>query len=87
MTGAPKNYVIRRAVSALLDIFERATGVLPSLTYSSHHTKTAYGGDFYPFAVASLTPIHLIPPKQLGSAILAGYKEWRDRNNYKPAQK
>jgi hypothetical protein len=74
--GAPKNHVIRMAVSGLLDIFEEATGIAPTV-YSSEHSKDGYAGNFYQFAVACLAPARIVPRKQLGSAILAAYREER----------
>ena len=71
----------RRAVSELLSIFRLATGIRPKL-YSSEHSETGYAGNFYKFAVAVLAPVRLVPAKQLGSAILAAYKEWLRAESY-----
>jgi hypothetical protein len=73
--GAPKNHAMRLIVMGLLEIFERVTGVKPTV-YASQHTKDGYAGTFYPFAVACLAAMGLVPRKQLGSAIRAVYKEW-----------
>ena len=77
-TGAPKDYKVRGVVNELLSIFEAATGIRPKV-YATHHTDDGYAGNFYKFAVACLAPIHLVPPKQLGSAIHVAYKEWNRR--------
>ena len=84
--GAPKNVVMRRAVSTLLRIFEMATGIPPKV-YASHHHDAGYAGNFYPFAVACLGPVRLVPAKTLGSNILAAYKEWRRAEGHLATQK
>lgn len=75
-TGTPKNYVMRWAVRELLHIFEAATGIPPTVSATSH-TNAGYAGKFYPFAVACLAPMRLVPAKTLGSNILTAYREWR----------
>jgi len=69
-TGAPKNHVTRLAVNALMDIFEKATGIEPKVNYN-YHTKTEdpYDGTFYKFAVACLAPVFPDTAYQLGSPI------------------
>lgn len=86
--GAPKNRVMHLAVSALLEKFEKATGIRPKL-YATAHNKDGYDGNFYKFAVACLAPMRLIPAKSLGSAILAEYKEWKrvEKENRNPTSK
>jgi hypothetical protein len=74
-TGKPKDYARRQAVRNLLNIFWQETGVRPKV-YTSQHNEEEYAGNFYPFAVAALTPV-FPTKKKLGSIILAAYKEWR----------
>jgi hypothetical protein len=73
-TGKPKDYARRQAVRNLLNIFWQETGDQP-IVYFSDHNKERYAGNFYPFAIAALTPV--FPKKKLGSIILAAYKEFR----------
>lgn len=84
--GAPKNRAIRLAVWKLLEIFERETGVRPTVqakqkskvedASTEEYAKVIYTGTFLPFAVACLSPANLVPPQSLNSAILAAYTEW-----------
>lgn len=84
--GAPKNRAIRLAVWKLLEIFERETGVRPTVQVkqaskvedasTEEYAKVIYTGTFLPFAVACLSPANLVPPQSLNSAILAAYTEW-----------
>jgi hypothetical protein len=81
--GAPKNYALRLIVSELLEIFERATGIKPTVYASAYQTNkkncdntkvnVEYHGTFFPFAIACLTPA--FPAQELGSTILTAYKE------------
>jgi hypothetical protein len=71
-----KDQYMQRAIYALLVIFEQATG-LPARAYFSDHHDAGYGGNFYPFAIAALTPV--FPgkkPETLSSAIHAFCKAW-----------
>jgi hypothetical protein len=70
--GAPKNHAMHLIVTDLLAIFEQATGTEPKV-YTSQTTDNGYAGNFYPFAVACLAPLRLVPRKQLGSSILSVY--------------
>lgn len=78
-----KNRVMRLAVRELMDIFETATRVNPTV-YAAPFKKinddtkigVQYSGTFYPFAVACLTPV--FPDQELSSAILTAYTERRD---------
>jgi hypothetical protein len=84
--GAPKNRAIRLAVWKLLELFERETGVRPTVqakqaskvqdASTEEYAKVLYTGTFLPFAVACLSPANLVPPQSLNSAILAAYTEW-----------
>lgn len=84
--GTPRNRAIRLAVWKLLEIFERETGIRPTV-YKNQPSKVGdagthkyaeviYTGTFLPFAVACLSPTNLVPPESLNSAILAAYTEW-----------
>lgn len=73
-TGYPKKEVIRTAVRELLDIFERATGVPPTIYCSPYD---GYRGSAYAFVEACLAPWCLVPRKRLGSPILVAYREWK----------
>jgi hypothetical protein len=73
-TGRPEHRGLKRAIHTLLGLFEWATGIPPKV-YASEHNRAGYGGNFYRFAVAALTPV--FPTKPLGSNILAAYKKWR----------
>lgn len=84
--GTPKNRAIRLAVWKLLEIFERETGIRPTVHKNQpskvgdagthKYAEVSYSGTFYPFAVACLSPANLVPPESLNSAILAAYTEW-----------
>jgi len=71
-TGSPKKEVIRTAVRQLLDIFERATGLPPTIYWSPYD---GYRGNAYAFVEACLAPWCLVPRKCLGSPILVAYRE------------
>lgn len=83
-TGSPRNEVVRTAVRALLDLFTVATRVPPKV-YRDVYAD--YAGNFYPFAVACLIPWRLLPRKQLGSAILVAYREWKSAEALFPTSK
>lgn len=93
--GRPKDHVIRLMVRALLEIFERETGIPPTVypyPLLKRATKTPksgveYRGTFYPFALACLAPV--FPAQELSSAILTAYNEVKriEENNRHPASK
>jgi hypothetical protein len=73
--GTPRNHAMRLAVTSLLAIFERATGIKPTI-YSDQYAEEGYNGTFYKFAVACLAPVDLVARKRLSSSILSEYKKW-----------
>lgn len=85
-TGVQKDNVVPQAVRELLGIFEAATGIPPRV-YTSQHATDGYAGNFYKFAVACLAPVHIVHDKQLGSVILAAYKDWKRGQAYFAKQK
>ncbi len=92
--GRAKHRAIRLAVWKLLEIFERETGIEPTVHRNPRskvgdagthkYAEVIYGGTFLPFAVACLSPANLVPPQSLNSAILSAYTEWNQKANEKP---
>jgi hypothetical protein len=74
--GAPVDHMMVLIVSHLLHSFEWMTGIKPTV-YSSAHADGGYRGTAYPFIFACLSPINLIPRRQLPSSILAVYRQAR----------
>ncbi|MBX3347781.1 MAG: hypothetical protein KF747_03470 [Nitrospira sp.] len=85
-TGAPRNEVVRTAIHGLLDLFEVATGVPPKV-YSAPYSKDGYAGTAYAYLVACLVPWRLLPRKQLGSALLVAYRDWKSAKGFLPKSK
>ncbi|MBX3305643.1 MAG: hypothetical protein KF751_06250 [Nitrospira sp.] len=85
-TGAPMDRAFKLAVWKLLEIFERDTGVPPTVhknqsrkvrdAGTDKYTRVIFGGNFLPFAVACLSPANLILQRPLNSSIWAAYTEW-----------
>lgn len=83
--GAPKNHAIRLIIRDLLNIFERATGIKPTVYVSNYDKKNnadptvkdeknkKYDGTAYEFLLACLAPV--FPAQELGSTILTAYNE------------
>lgn len=94
-TGAPMERAFKLAVWKLLEIFERDTGVQPTVHKNQDskvdnvgfdkYTNLIYGGTFLPFAVTCLSPANLMPPESLNSSILAAYTEWNQGARGGPA--
>ncbi|TKB77285.1 MAG: hypothetical protein E8D42_14290 [Nitrospira sp.] len=74
-TGTARNHAMRLAVTSLLAIFEKTTGIKPTV-YFNQHAADGYNGSCYKFIVACLAPVRLVARKQLGSNILSEYKKW-----------
>lgn len=83
-TGAPKDHRMREAVYELLNTFQWATGTPPTI-YPSELANDGYAGNFYLFARAALTPV--FPARNLGSAILTAYREWKACESIDPGKK
>lgn len=72
-TGAPTNWGMRCAVSNLLNTFKDVTGLKRATVYWSEHQ--GYTGTAFPFLVAALAPVRLVPRTKLNAAILLAYKD------------
>lgn len=73
----PTNEAMRLIVMGLLEIFTRETGVEPTLSPSGDDES----GPFYPFAIACLEPVGLVPPDSLKSAIRAAYQASKEEDS------
>ena len=74
--GRPEHRGLNQAIHTLQGLFQWATGKTPKVYWAEHNA--ACGGNFYPFAVAALTPV--FPAHQsFGPALLTASKRWRSQ--------
>src|SRR6185295_2071572 len=72
--GAPMNYTMVLLVRHLLYVFERVTGIVPTVYFDSH-AEEDHNGNAYPFVLTCLAPLKLVTRESLPPAILAVYKQ------------
>ncbi len=75
-TGAPKKEAVHWFVLALCNIYQEATGTLPSMGYNPYQHQAS--GHFYNVAAAALAPLALIPESSTGNFVRAGCKQYRN---------
>ncbi len=75
-TGAPKQEAVHWFVLALCNIYQEATGTLPSMGYNHHQNRPT--GHFYNVAAAALVPLELIPESSVGNFVRAGCQQYRN---------
>ena len=75
-TGAPKQEAVHWFVLALCNIYQEATGKLPSMGYNPYRSRAA--GHFYNVAAAGLVPLALIPESSVGNFVRAGCQQYQN---------